>query len=481
MSQLPPGPSARPSVQLMRWSRHPTELLEECAATYGNTFTLRFPGYPPLVFLTDPAAIKEVFTGTSDEIRQGPFPPFMRPQMGDGSLLFLDGAPHQRERKLLMPAFHHERMVAYGHTIRSITDQVIDRWPIGQPFPIHAAMQEIALDTILRTVFGMEDGERLTALRDVLKVWSEQGRSSRRPSSILTLLALMLIPGPTIDRLYRVSERKPTVAGRAVDISALFPWRDAVRVQRRIDAILATEITRARAETDRDRTDILSMLIASRDADGRPMSDSDLRDEMMTFLIAGQETTATALSWCMHLVLTHPQVAERLRTELKALPPDEIAGGRDILRFEYLDATIKEALRLRPVVPHAARLLGVPRRLSGFDLPAGVMVLPSSYLTQRRADLFPDPTVFRPERFLGAHSSPYEYFPFGGGVRRCIGQAFAMYEMKIVIARVLSRVTMHPAPGEPVQTVLRSVTFRPSNGVPVVVTARRDGSGSDRG
>jgi cytochrome P450 len=459
---LPPGPADRPFVQLMRWSRDPTTFLDECARTYGDTFTLRFPGYPPIVVLSAPAAVQDVFTGSPDDIRQGPFPPFMRPLMGDHSLFFLDGSRHLRERKLMMPPFHGERMDALGDTIRTITHDAIDRWPIGVEFPIHREMQRIGLDVILRTVFGMTDGARFVELRHLLEQQSHVAKRTIRPGSFLTQLAMLTLPAQLLDRLYVFSGSLPL-------ISHAFPWGRAVRLQAAMDRILYEEIARARREDGRGRRDILSMLVAARDEDGQPMSDQHLRDEMVTLLIAGHETSATALSWFFHLVLKEPVILETLKREIAQATQAGVVPLPSPGTFEYLDAAIKETLRVRPVVPHAARVLATPQHIGAHDLPAGVMLLPSIYLTQRRPEVFESPETFRPERFVGRRYTPYEYFPFGGGVRRCIGATFATFEMKIVLSQILSRVALRAAPGSHVRVTVRAITLSPSEGMPVIV------------
>jgi cytochrome P450 family 110 len=464
---VPPGPTVRPFVQLMRWGRDPTGFLDDCARTYGDAFTLRFPGYPPIVVLSDPAANKDVFTGSLDEIHQGPFPPFMRPLLGNNSLFFLDGQRHLEERKLIFPPFHGERMAALGETIRTIANDSIDRWPIGTAFPLQQEMQRIALEVILRTVFGMTDGARFVALRRLLEGQSHVAKRTFRPSSLLTLLAMLVIPAQLLDRLYVFSGSRPL----GVDISWLFPWGRGVRLQAAMDEILSAEIARARQEDGTGRKDILSMLVAARDEDGQPMSDRQLRDEMVTLLVAGHETTANALSWFFHLVLGAPESLTTLKAEIAEAEQGGVASLTSITALQYLDAAIKETLRVRPIVPHASRLLATAKTIGTRDLPAGVMLLPSIYLTQRRPEIYEDPERFRPERFLGKRYTPYEYFPFGGGVRRCIGMAFATYEMKIILSQILSRVSMRAEPGSRVRVTVRAITLAPSEGMPVIVDA----------
>lgn len=464
----PPGPSSPRLLQLARWLRAPTQFLEDCAREYGDTFSLRFPGFPVMVVVTRPEDIKAVFTGDIHEVEQGPFPPLVRPQLGDHSLFFMNGERHLRERKLLMPPLHGPRLEALAETMRSVADAAIDRWPTGREFSFHHEMQRVTLDIIQSTVFGVSDAARLDELRALLLEQSELQKRTLRLRPLLLMLSLLVVPGPLLDRLYLFSARRHA----GLDLSVLFPWRPAVRQRAEMSRIIFAEIARARGG---GRPDILSMLAGARDEDGAPMSDDHLRDEMLTLLVAGHETSATGLSWCMHLLLDHPDVLRALREELAA------AGGLSapahaIVKLELLEATVQEALRLRPVVPHASRTLRAPIELGGCLVPAGTVLLPSIYLAHRHAGRFEQPERFDPSRFMRRRFSPYEYFPFGGGVRRCIGMAFAMYEMKVVLAQVLLRTDLRQLRSNEVRVSPKAITLTPSNGVPVIVTAKRAGA-----
>jgi len=383
-----------------------------------------------VVMFTNPDAIRQIFSGDEDDLRGGESSAALRPILGPTSILALDGAHHERQRRLMMPPFHGERMLAYVETIRAIADQAIERWPIGRAFPIHQEMQAITLEVILRTVFGAE-GARLDALRVLVQ------RFAGVSSNVLWLW-------PPLQ----------------VDLGPLSPWGRVRRIRRELDAFLFEEFNRRRAEGTAGRNDVLSLLLAARDEDGKPMSDTELRDQMVTLLFAGYETTATSLAFAFHNVLRHPDVLERLRTE--------VMQGR----LEFVEATAKETLRLNPVVSEVGRVLSRPMRIGGWDLPAGVAATPCIYLTHRRPDVWPEPERFDPDRFVGRRTSPYEFLPFGGGVRRCLGMAFALFEMKTVLARVLSRVELRLAAGYRMQPVRRSITLAPSRGMPVVVARR---------
>jgi cytochrome P450 len=446
-AHLPPGPPIPRLLQMLYWIRRPIPFMEDCTRTYGDCFTIGFPALPgtPLrsrrptfVFFSHPEAIREIFTGPEETLRAGEANAFLEPLLGAHSLLLLDGTRHLHERRMMQPPFHGERMQAYGEIMRDITARVVADWTIGRPFPIHAEMQRITLDVILRTVFGVDDGPRLVELRDLLT----------------RLLAFAANPFVMLVQL---------------DLGPLSPWGRLVRLGRRVDEILYAEIARRRATGPEGRADILSLLVAARDERGEPMTDAQLRDEMFTLLVAGHETTATSLAWAFHHVLERPAVHERILDEIARVTGGGPLEPRHVAQLEYLDATVKETLRLNPILPVVGRRLQEPMRIGGRDLPAGVIATPCIYLTHRRPDLWPSPDRFDPERFLRARPSPYEFLPFGGGVRRCLGMAFALYEMRTVLATVLSRTALRAAPGHTVRVVRRSITLAPSSGMPVVL------------
>ena len=443
MTPVPPGPRLPAIVQLFNWLYQPIPFMEGCARRYGDCFTVRFPGNPPLVFFTDPEAVREIFTGDPERLPAGETRIILRPLVGQHSLLLLDGARHRHQRRLMMPPFHGERMQAYGEVMREITDRVIEGWPAGRPFPLQPQMQKITLDVILRTVYGIDEDTDLRRLRDRLTELLSRGAN---PLNLIPWLQPLL--GPFTGR------------------------RRIEQLLREVDEILYAQIARRRAEGGSGREDVLAMLVEARDEAGQPMSDVELRDELITLLVAGHETTATSLAWAFHLILQHPQVMDKLRAELRLIVGSGPVAPQHVAKLEYLDATIKETQRLNPILPVVGRRLHAPMRLGGRDLPAGAVAAPCIYLTHRRPDLWPNPEQFDPGHFLGKRPSPYEFFPFGGGIRHCLGAAFAIYEMKIVLARVLSRVALRPAPGPAVRVVRRGITFAPSAGMPVTLESR---------
>ncbi len=418
--------------------------MHACAAAYGDAFTVRLFGAPPFVFFSQPAAIRDIFTGDPETLLAGRGNEVLRPVFGSNSILLLDGARHRRERKLLMPPFHGERMRLYGDIMREVVDRSIDGWPVEQEFPIHRYMQQITVDIILRTVFGVEEGDRLSRLRGLL---------------VEFLRLLGSSPVLLVRRLQ-------------VNLGPLTAWKRLNQLGVEINRLLYDEITRCQKEARESRTDIMAMLVAARDEDSQPMSDEEIRDELVTMLVAGHETTATSLSWVVHWLLQNPEVLERARAELAAVVGNgpESAGltAEQIAELRYLDAVIKETARLSPIIPTLARYLEAPARIGDRELPAGCVASPCVYLTHRRPDIWPEPEAFRPERFLDGRVDPYAFFPFGGGLRHCLGAAFAGYEMKIVLARMLTRVVLKPAPSHTVRVVRRSITFAPSGGLPVI-------------
>jgi cytochrome P450 len=308
-------------------------------------------------------------------------------------------------------------------------------------------MQTITLEVILRAVFGVDDGPQLGRLRQ----------------HIVDMLALF---DSLTGALFFIPALRLELGGRS-------PWGRFVHARREFAAIIRGEVARRRAEGTAGRTDVLSMLLEARDEQGAPMSEESLADEMFTLLGAGHETTASALAWVLYHVLRRPDVVERLRAELQRVAGDGRIDPAQLSRLEYLDAVIKESARLTPVATNVNRLLAAPMRIGGLDLPAGVSVSAAIYLIHHRADIWRDPERFDPDRFIGARPSPYTFFPFGGGVRRCLGAAFATYEMKVVLAQILARTDLRIAPGYRVRSVLRAVTVAPSRGMPVVMDRRR--------
>jgi cytochrome P450 len=431
---LPPGPSLPRPLLLGRFVMQPTSFLVDCERRYGEYFTLRLSDERTMVITSDPEAVKAVFTGDPQQLHAGKNNEILRPLLGDRSVLLLDGAAHMRQRRLMLPPFHGERMKAYGETMHEVAARHVAAWPHGSSFAAAPSMQAITLEIILRTVFGLDDAERIERVGAPLR------RLLDASASQLRLLALQV-----------TSSENPRPRS---------PWGRFNELVAAADRVIYDELHERRAQPDgAEHDDILSMLLEARDEDGQPLTDLELRDELMTLLLAGHETTATALSWTLERLVRHPAVVERLVAERRK--------GED--GAPYLEATIKEALRLRPVVTAVGRYLTAPFEVGGHVLPAGVSINPSIYLLHRRPDLYPEPEAFRPERFLDDPPGTYQWIPFGGGVRRCLGASFALYEMKIVLQTTLDRVSLIPSDDADERITRRAITFAPKRGARIAV------------
>jgi cytochrome P450 family 135 len=429
-SLLPPGPRMPPPIQTAIWFRRAQWMLAQSAARFGDTFTLRILHEDPWVILSNPEHIKQVFTGDPRVFHAGEGNRILLPVLGPHSLLLLDEDEHMQQRKLLLPPFHGARMQSYEELMRRVAAAEIETWPRGEPYRLRPRMQALTLEIILRAVFGLTEGERIERLRCELRSLLDV---LSNPRTIL----LPVLMGP--ERLARFG-----------------PFR---RFLGRVDRLLYDEIADRRQMSDLDeRADIMSLLLRARDAEsGEPMGDVELRDELLTLLAAGHETTATALSWAVERLARHPDKLSRLKEEVRA--------GQT----EYLEAVVIETLRLRPVISLVARRLTEPVQIGDWRLPAGVTVAPSIYLVHRRQDIYPDPGSFEPERFLGRAPGTYTWIPFGGGVRRCLGGSFAQFEMSVVLSELVKRWEIEPARPASEPVLRRAITETPRRDAEVVL------------
>jgi cytochrome P450 len=428
---LPAGPERHALRQTLEYVWRPLPLLEEAHRRYGDMFTLRFHGMPRLVVLAHPDAIRDAYTASPDVARSGEGNQALQAGLGRHSLIVLDGDEHLRERRLMLPPFHGERMRVYGDLIAAIAERRIAGWERGRPFPVAATMRAIALEVIVRAVLGVDDPDRVRRAERSLTRFLETATPPYR------LLALLLV-------------RPGGLAMRA--------WQRYAPTVRRVDAVIYDAIRARRADPRlAERDDILSLLLQARDDEGRPMPDEHLRDELVTMLAAGHETTATALGWSLERLVREPAVLDRLVDEVRADGPDD-----------YLDAVVKETLRVRTIVPFSIRQLAEPAEIGGRELPAGVRVAPCIHLVHRHPEVYPDASAFRPERFLERPAGTYTWIPFGGGIRRCLGASFAVFEMKVVL-RTLLRAGRPAAPqDEPEPVGRRGITLVPARGARVV-------------
>lgn len=455
--KLPDGPKTPPFVQTLQWMAYPLEFLDDCAHRYGDFFTVRRNKSRPTVYLSHPQAIQEIFAAHPDRFDSGLRNELLQTLLGQHSisLNMLESHRHQRQRRLLMPAFHGERMRAYGQLICDITDQVMSQRTIDQPFSVRSSMQEIAMRTILSTVFGMRDSVSEAA-------GSQQGHRYEQLRQLLTLL-LDSIGSPLSSSLifFRSLRR---------DLGSWCPWRRFLCQKQQIDQLLYAEIRLRREQPDSSRTDILSLLMSARDEAGQMMTDVELRDQLMTLLLAGHETTASALAWALYWVEQLPEVRHKLIEELNTLPPNSDPNA--IARLPYLTAVCQETLRIYPVaLIGSPRVVKSPLQLMGYQFEPGTALVPCIYLTHHREELYPEPKRFKPERFLSRQFSAYEYLPFGGGNRHCIGSAFAQFEMKLVLAKILSRYQFVLADRRPVKPVRRGFTLAPPSGMQMIMTS----------
>jgi cytochrome P450 len=421
-------------IQTARWLLRPISFMESCRRRFGDAFSVTFMGFrTPMVMLSDPAAVQALYTNPKHGLPPGRSIALM-PVMGPRSVLLLEGSEHLARRRVMLPPFHGERMQTYEQALREIAVREIDSWHPGAELAIHPRMQAVTLEVILRAVFGVTDEARRQRLRELLPQLLESTSSVALQFKVL---------------LSRRFER-------------LDPLGFLRELSEEIDDLLFAEIAERRADPQLDqRQDILSLLALARFDDGAGMSDQELRDQLVTLLLAGHETTATALAWATDLLVRHPHAMRELT--------DEVDSGTG---DAYLRAVISETLRLRPVVPLAGRRLTEDLQVNGWTLPAGTDVTPAIWLTHTRPDVYPEPYAFRPERFLDARPTTYGWVPFGGGVRRCLGAAFAELEMRVVLTELVRRRTLEAASPHAERVTRRNVTFSPLRGTRVVSRAR---------
>lgn len=426
---LPAGPRLPKSVQSVAFWTRPLAFLEQCRARYGTRFTLRLLNGPPFVILSNPDEIKQVFTAPADVLHPGEGARVLAPVVGLNSVILLDEDAHMEQRKLMLPAFHGDRVARLGDLVAAVAEREVDGWPEDSAAQLHPLLQRLTLEVVLRAVFGLDPGPRLEALRERLSAMLAFGDRF-----------ISLIPPQPGGRAEKVLER-------------VGPFAAFVRLQREADGLLFELIDERRAEAG-ERDDVLAMLLEARHGDGSPMSDQELRDELMTLLVAGHETTASALAWAFERLSRHPAALAALEAEIRA-------GDDDA----YLTATIYETLRRRPVLPNVApRMVMRPVEIGGRTYPAGVGLVPNAYLVHHDPDTYPEPYAFRPERFLGQSPGTYTWIPFGGGRRRCLGASFAMLEMKQVLRAVLGARKLRTVAEGSERAQRRNITIKPGRG-----------------
>jgi cytochrome P450 len=426
---LPPGPRLPVTLQTLAMRTRQRPFFERQRRRYGALFSMHVHGLGPMVAVSDPALIKETFKADPTVLHAGTASP-LREMLGPNSLLGIDEAQHMEQRRLLLPPFKGQRMKAYEPIIADIATADIDGWPQEEDFPVARSMQRITLRAILRAVFGAE-GARLQALEELVPRW--------------TALAPRVALSPWIRK----------------DLGPRSPWGAFIRRRAEVDVILDELIAVAKADPDlQERVDVLALMVQARHEDGSPMSNPEIRDELVTMIVAGHETSAHSLSWTVERLRRHPQLLERLVAEV-----DE--GGK-----ELREATIREVLRARPVVSFAVRYTRKPFELGDYRLPVGTRILLAAILTHYDPRLFPHPDRFDPDRFLGVTPDTYSWIPFGGGVRRCIGASFAQMEMDVVLRVMLERIELLPTSEREEEASFRGIVWVPSEGGRLVMRRR---------
>lgn len=444
--QLPNSLTKPVLFQKLQWVADPVGYMESAAKQYPDIFTAKIVGFgDTAVFVNHPQAIQEILTNDRKKFAAlGNKNSILQPLVGDYSIFMLDGDRHRRHRQLMMPSFHGDRMRTYGELICQLTEKVFSELPLDRVFSARDITQEISLQVILQTVFGVYEGKRSEELKKQLKLMANLFRSPLTSSFLFF---------PFLQK----------------DLGAWSPWGRFVRDRQQLDKLIYAEIAERREQLNPNRVDILSLLMSAQDEAGNSMSDLELRDELLTLLFAGYETTATAMAWGLYLIHQHPQVREKLLFELDSLgeKPDPMS----IFKLPYLTAVCNETLRTRPVTMLTfPRVVQEPVKLLGHSLEPGTILLGCMFLTHQREDLYPEPKQFKPERFLERQFSPYEFMPFGGGVRRCLGEALAIFELKLVLATILSRYQLALADRQPEVFQRRGVTLAPARGVKMVIT-----------
>jgi cytochrome P450 family 110 len=448
--KLPPGPQTPAFIQLMRWIFSPMSLMEECVRRYGDIYTLNLgKNNSNLVFVSNPQALQQILTQDTraDFHAPGDLNSLFKSLLGDNSVICLSGAQHQRQRQLMMPPFHGDRMRTYSQVINQVTTETLAQVQIGQTFDVRTTTQSITLRVIMQAVFGLNRGDRAEKLAQLLSELLDRGSSP---------LSVSMLYFPILQQEW----------------GGIGPWAIQMRTQRAVDALIYEEIQERRTHPDSSRTDILSLLMAAQDEAGESMTDVELRDELMTLLVAGHETTATALAWALYWLHKLPAVKAKLVAELDGLGADPDVNA--VMKAPYLDAVCNETLRIYPVA-----MLTFPRvslkavNLAGREIPPETVVLGSIYSTHHREDLYPQPNQFKPERFLDRQFSPFEFLPFGGGARRCIGSAFAMLELKLALAQILSRWELELVDRRDIHAKRRGLVTAPERPIELVVKSQR--------
>lgn len=447
---LPCGPKTNPVLQMAQWIFRPLEFMEDCDRQFGEAFTLRLGEQSrPIVFFSHPAAIQQIFAAPPKSFDCGRANQItLRPLMGKKSLELLDGRKHQRQRQLLLPTFHGERIRSYTQLIWDSVNQITSQWSVGESFKARSITQEISFRLMNRVVLGTDQGEQFEQISHLF-----DGLFAIASSCPFTSMHLFF---PSL----------------RLNFGSWSPWGRFLRQREQLDRLIYSIIRQRRQSPEHIHTDMLSSLMSATDENGSLVDDDYLHSELMTLLFAGHETIATAMAWALYWIHASPGVRDKILQELEALgnSPDLI----EITKLPYLSAVVQETLRIYPVgLITFPRILKTPLDIGGYALEKGTVMAGCTYLTHQRPDLYPEPKQFRPERFLERQFAPHEFFPFGGGSRRCLGGNFAPYVMKLVLANVLLGWKLDLTEKNPVKPMRRGVTTAPASGVRMVINGRR--------
>jgi cytochrome P450 len=444
---LPPGPSTPAAWQLFRYSHSPLRFFETCARRYGDPFTVRWAGYGTFVMLASPEAVKEVFRGDPSVLHSGEGNEFLKASVGENSVLVLDDEPHARQRRVLQPPFKGERMRSFFDAMHSATLEAVRDWPVGRTQGALEPMQQITLRVMLRAVLGLEPGPELDDFAARVHRVLELGRGR------YWLILVKVLPVKLLQRTR---------------------WLPFYRRMHELNEALFALIEKRRRVPAGDRGEnVLTDLLSAAHEDGTPLSAGEVRDALVTLLFAGHDTTSVALAWALEQIVPRPDVVDRIADELQRTTGGAPPQPNQLNRLDYLDAAIRESLRVRTILPFVVRLTKAPFTAGGREYPADVMLSPCSHLVHRREDLYPEPEKFRPERFLERHYAAHEWFPFGGGGRMCLGMAFALYEMKVVLSTLFATVRLARPTGCRSYPVRRGIVIAPNDDAQVTVVERR--------
>lgn len=443
---LPPGPKTPAVWQLIRYSHSPLSFLEGCASRYGDPFTIRLAGYGKFVMLASPGAVKDVFRGDPHILHSGEGNEFLSATVGKNSVLVLDDEPHARQRRVLLPPLRGERMRSFFDAMQAATLDAVRAWPVGRTLAMIEPMQEITLRVMLQVVLGLESGEQLAEFAGRVRRVLELGRGRH---------GLILIKVLPVSLLQRTR------------------WLPFYRRMHDLDEALFAFIEKRRREPAAERGEnVLTDLLAASHEDGKPLDDQEIRDALVTLIFAGHDTTSVALAWVLEQIVPRADVVARITDELRRTTGGAPPRADQLNQLEFLDAAIREGLRVRTIMPFVVRLTKGVFTAGGREYPPGVVLCPCSHLVHRREDLYPDPEKFRPDRFLERHYASHEWFPFGGGSRMCLGMAFALYEMKVVLSTLFATVSLARPPGSRSAQVRRGLALAPDDGARMKVVER---------